>query len=131
MFTFDCSGWQTEGWQSDGKTDNIAGRLGHLDFELLEGRAVLSRDRLRLDANQNMGIIELTMKSSHKTQVSMFANDVLLGRATLNPVDQFSTIEIPQGKITEGTIESLRMEFDSEAGTVVEIDSIQQVVREN
>ena len=64
-------------------------------------------------------------------QVNLFANDVLLGRATLAPVDQFSTIEIPQDKITEGTIESLRMEFDSEAGTVVEIDSIQQVVREN
>ena len=109
----------------------IRDRLGHLDFELLEGRAVLSRDRLRLDANQNMGIIELTMKSSHKMQVNLFANDVLLGRATLNPIDQFSTIEIPQDKITEGTIESLRMEFDSEAGTVVEIDSIQQVVREN
>lgn len=131
MFTFDCSGWQTEGWQSDGKTDNIAGRLGYLDFELLEGRAVLSRDRLRLDANKNMGIIELTMKSSHKMQVNLFANDVLLGRATLNPIDQFSTIEIPQDKITEGTIESLRMEFDSDAGTIIEIDGIQHVVREN
>ena len=78
-----------------------------------------------------MGIIELTMKSSHKMQVNLFANDVLLGRATLNPIDQFSTIEIPQDKITEGTIESLRMEFDSDAGTIIEIDGIQHVVREN
>ena len=32
LFTFDCGGWQTEGWTGDEKLGNIAGRQGFLGF---------------------------------------------------------------------------------------------------
>jgi len=35
QFEFDCGGWQTEGWMSEGDLTNIAGRQGFLGFDLL------------------------------------------------------------------------------------------------
>ncbi|MCP4815786.1 MAG: hypothetical protein GY888_25000, partial [Planctomycetaceae bacterium] len=83
LFTFDCGGWQTEGWQGQGKITNIAGYQGYLDFDLLSGKASLVRKGLKLDTGKNQGSLVIRMRSSSDTQVNVWANGKSVGKTTV------------------------------------------------
>ena len=121
---FDCGGWQTEGWESDGGLTNIAGRQGFLDFNLLTGSGSISRDGLKIDAGKNKGKLALRLRSSGATELKVVANAEALGSAGFPKNDQFTTIEIPLGESWTGTIKSLQLSFSAPKGTTIEVDWI-------
>ncbi len=132
LFTFDCGGWQTEGWQGDSHLGNIAGRQGFLDFRLGEGNGTLVRRDLNLDAEKNRGNFQITARAGKGVTVACYASrlDAARGEQLFNldlPAgDEFSTLSVamPQGEAWSGTIESIQLEFDGPEDTLVEIDSI-------
>lgn len=124
QFEFDCGGWQTEGWESDGNLTNIAGRQGFLDFDLLTGIASMSRGGLKIDARKNKGKLALRLRSSSATELKVEANGKALGSARFAKNDQFATIKIPLGDLWTGTIESLQLSFSAPKDTTIEIDWI-------
>jgi hypothetical protein len=124
QFEFDCGGWQTEGWKSNGDLTNIAGRQGFLDFDLLTGKASISRDGLKLDAAKNAGKLALRLRSTAKAELTVSANGKALGNASVAGTNEYATAEIPLGGAWAGTIESLKIDWAAEKGTTVEIDWI-------
>ncbi len=123
-FEFDCGGWQTEGWKSDGKLGNIAGRQGFLDFELQSDSASISRDGLKLDAGKNRGKLTIRLRSTAATKLTVSANGKTVGDAACAGNNQFAEAAIPLGTAWSGTIESLRIDWSAPTGTTVEIDWI-------
>ena len=79
LFTFDCGGWQTEGWRAEGDATNIAGFQGYLDFDLLSGRATLVREGLKLEVAKNQGSSFFGCAVSSDTKVAVSANGKRLG----------------------------------------------------
>ncbi len=124
LFTFDCGGWQTEGWKPDGELTNIAGKQGFLDFELLEGRGAIVREGLNLDAAKNSGALIVRARTSADTRITVTANTTSLGEASIE-AGGFKSVRLPlAGKGWSGAIEQLRLEFRAPAGTTVEMDWI-------
>ncbi|MEM9943144.1 MAG: sulfatase, partial [Planctomycetota bacterium] len=68
-FTFNCGGWQTEGWTSSSGMDNIAGQQGFLDFHLIEGKGSLQRTGLKLDAGKNLKSLSGKIRVSSITTI--------------------------------------------------------------
>jgi hypothetical protein len=132
LFTFDCGGWQTEGWKGSTKLGNIAGRQGFLDFQLEDGSGVIRREGLKLDAKKNGGALALTARASADVTVQFAAKtqnsrDVsTLVSIKLPAGKDFSKVMIPMPKneAWSGTIESIQLKLDGRPGTIVEIDAI-------
>jgi len=125
LFTFDCGGWQTEGWKAKGKVTNIAGYQGYLDFDLLNGSAALIRDGLSLDSKNNQGSMVLCMRCSNDTNLTLSANGKKLGVLEIAAGTDYDEVRVPLNKrIWSGTIENLKIHFDSAKGTKVAIDCI-------
>ncbi len=124
QFEFDCGGWQTEGWMSEGDLTNIAGRQGFLDFDLFAAQASITRGGLKLDAAKNQGKLAIRVRSTTATKLSVSANGKSLGTASIGGDNQFSTVEIPLGRAWTGTIKSLQLTWSAPKGTTVEIDWI-------
>jgi N-sulfoglucosamine sulfohydrolase len=132
LFTFDCGGWQTEGWQGSNELGNIAGRQGFLDFRLTGERGTIVRDKLSLNAEKNRGELTIVARASSQAalQVSARSRDAsepaLLISFEIPAGDQFSKLMMPMPKseVWNGTIESIRLDVDGQSGTRIEIDSI-------
>ncbi len=73
LFTFDCGGWQTEGWKGSEKLGNIAGRQGYLDFRLDDGNGVIVREGLKLNAKRNQGNLLITGRVTEDTNIKVSA----------------------------------------------------------
>jgi hypothetical protein len=125
LFTFDCGGWQNEGWRAEGDTTNLAGYQGYLDFDLLSGRATLVREGLKLDVAKNQGNLVLRMRVSSDTKVTASANGKRLGEVEVAAGTEYVEYRLPlRQPAWRGTIESLKLEFASDKGTTVGIDWI-------
>jgi arylsulfatase A-like enzyme len=132
LFTFDCGGWQTEGWKGDEKLGNIAGRQGFLDFQLDEGKGVIVHDGLKLNANKNRGeflisgrmtadtIIKVSAKKQDRDNWRELLSIKFTGGQNLTPL----RTPMPKNDVWSGTIESIQITFDGPPGTMVELDSI-------
>ena len=132
LFHFDCGGWQTEGWTSIDIDDNIAGRQGYLDFQLESGRGTIVRDELDLDAELNQGDLVITLRTARRLNLRLTAdtsrgNSLPIGRTEVTATgDEFTQAEIPLRADSSwtGKIRSLRLIFDGEPESLIEIDSI-------
>ena len=125
LFTFNCGGWQTEGWQATGEVTNIAGYQGFLDFDLLSGDAVLLRQGLNLKADRNQGSLIIRMRSTAKTRMTVSANGNLIGKVVIDSAAKYSEYKIPlSGSPWNGTITSLQFDLSSKPGATVGIDWI-------
>ena len=115
LFTFDCGGWQTEGWKATTKEiDNIAGRQGFLDFHLDDnGAAVLRRDGLNLDAASNAGDLTVKFTKGASVHYSFFAVD---DSGTLSSIENSSGL--PK------TTTALELRLRGNPGQLIEIDWI-------
>ncbi len=127
VFEFDCGGWQTEGWESSGIPDNIAGFQGYLGFALGASGSRLVRRGLGarvMDVDQDL-VIRIRAKGDVKVQA--IANGRVLGQPKLvTAAKEFARVKIPlKGNAAwSGTIESLAVTLTGNAGTEVEVDSI-------
>jgi N-sulfoglucosamine sulfohydrolase len=132
LFTFDCGGWQTEGWKGSPNLGNIAGRQGFLDFPLVHGMGLISRHDLKIDTDQNRGQFVVTGRADKGTSVSLavkFSNQQQLKRILSLEIPAGDTIarhvaSIPNDGSWEGMIESIQLKLKSDSSAVVEIDSI-------
>ncbi|MEO2022325.1 MAG: sulfatase [Pirellulaceae bacterium] len=125
LFTFDCGGWQTEGWQGQGEITNIAGYQGYLDFDLLSGKASLVRKGLKLDTGRNQGSLVIRMRSSSDTEVNVSANGKNVGKTTVAAGKDYTDYRMPlKDNSWQGTINNLKIDFASQQGTTVAIDWI-------
>jgi len=129
LFAFDCGGWQTEGWQGSRNLPNIAGYLGYLDFDLPNGKGSIARDGLAIDLSKNGNRLALKARVSTPTLVWLSLDNGdgksmrIAGPLTLVPTREFATasFDIPEN----GSLAGLKLDFKGDAGTFVEIDSIQ------
>lgn len=126
-FEFDCGGWQTEGWISDGGLTPITGRQGFLDFDLLAVNASISRAGLKLDAGKNKGRLTIRLRATADTTLNVFANGRELGASRIAGNNKFTTAEIPLGAAWAGTIEHIKIMFAAPKGTTLEMDWIRAV----
>ncbi|MFK7770394.1 MAG: sulfatase-like hydrolase/transferase [Mariniblastus sp.] len=130
LFTFDCGGWQTEGWKPVETGINIPGRQGFLDFDLAaldageSGRVTLTRVGLNLLPAKNKGTIKIQMRCKKPTEVKFFANEKQVGKLSLKSSDEFRAVEVGEFDSRESAINSLRVEFSGTANSTVEIDWI-------
>ena len=124
QFEFDCGGWQTEGWKSEGNLTNIPGRQGFLDFDLLADRATISREGLKLEAAKNQGSLVISVRSTAATKLSVVANGKAIGTADIHGNKEFASATIKLSDAWSGTVESLAISFAAPKGTTVEIDWI-------
>ena len=123
LFTFDCGGWQTEGWKGEEKLGNIAGSLGFLDFELADGKGTLSRDGLQLDAKRNRGKFAIRGRADSPVNLALIADGDLLVQLSLPMSDQMNSVSVTMPSM-QGTIREIQLTLESQPGTFVEIDSI-------
>ncbi len=125
LFRFDCGGWQTEGWTCDGKTGNLAGRQGFLEFELGESPISLVRDGLEASAAKNQGPISIRYRIDQPAKFSWYVNGELQASFAAKPSRELQTqpANLP-ALATQATIKSLKLEIEGAIGTVVEIDEI-------
>ncbi|MFK8111412.1 MAG: sulfatase [Rubripirellula sp.] len=131
LFTFECGGWQTEGWLGNEALGNIAGRQGFLDFALSGEQDTLTRVGLSLKAEKNRGDLVLTASSSKETKVEFSALQQggqwqSLSTISLPAGEPISEWKLPISKHAawNGVIEAIRVSFDGPEGTEVVIDSI-------
>ncbi len=127
VFEFDCGGWQTEGWESSGIPDNIAGFQGYLGFALGESGSRLVRTGLKARVMDVDQYLVIRIRAEGDIEVQAIANGRVLGRPKLvTSVKEFARVEIPlKGNAAwNGTIESLAITLTGNVGTEVEIDSI-------
>ena len=137
LFTFNCGGWQTEGWQTSRKElGNIAGYQGYLDFMLDGNPSLLRRNNLRLDANKNQGNLVVRLKTTRPISLAFLAtnsvknanNETLkpLGSVACNSGDAFKEVSIPlhQGDGWEKEISEIGLRLEGPEGAFVVIDEI-------
>lgn len=128
LYTFDCGGWQTEGWESsDLGLGNIAGRLGFLDFTLPKQSGTITRKNLKLDPAKNAGDVQIKLRVSEPTRLTMTgmngSGEFAIGSTQVKKGDGFRTVTLNAPDI-DSDIQQLNLRFESAAGTVIEIDSI-------
>lgn len=125
LFTFDCGGWQTEGWEAQGEVTNIAGYQGYLDFELLTGNASLVRDGLKLDTAKNIGSLVICIRSNADTRVAVSANGKKLGGVNVVAGADYNDYRLPLKEgVWKGVIKDLKLDFTAKNGATVAIDWI-------
>lgn len=128
LFTFDCGGWQTEGWQAEGKLPNIAGYQGFLDFDLPQGKGSIAREGLKADLAKNGESFVVDLRVSESTLVWLSVDrgdgsmERIAGPLTVLPDSGFSSaaFRLPDS----GTLEGLRLDFRGPSGAFIEIDSM-------
>ena len=129
QFTFDCGGWQTEGWTGEAKLGNIAGRQGFLDFLMPDGKGRIGRTGLNLDAEKNRGTLVIRARASHPTKVMFVASAAKTVTVDFDLPEgqtcQDVTIPVTQLAAWTGELSSLELSFTGEPGTEIEIDSIE------
>ena len=131
-FTFDCGGWQTEGWSGSDELGNLAGRQGFLDFELASGTGTLRRGGMNLSADKNRGQFTLVARTDQPVEVEL---RVLSDRSkktekvlsfTIPAGNKWSTISSPlqTAEPWRGKITTIELGMTGQPGTRVEFDSI-------
>jgi arylsulfatase A-like enzyme len=133
LFTFDCGGWQTEGWQGDESLGNIAGRQGFLDFTLAEDAGTLTRSGLSLDTSKNGRIFVLRANATNRCSVELYIresganqfNQVL--ELTIPAESELESLEalLPTDQRGDGRVEAIQLIVKSDPGTTVMIDLIE------
>ncbi|MEM9280211.1 MAG: sulfatase [Verrucomicrobiota bacterium] len=130
VFEFDCGGWQTEGWTSEGIADNIAGFLGTLGFAIGE-ESQLIREGLSAQATPDDQHLLVKLRADGDVGVEVFANGASLGESqSVAAGDSFAEVKI---SLTDsegawsGVIESVAVKLTGEAGTEVVVDAIEVV----
>jgi len=123
MFTFDCGGWQTEGWESVGNLTNISGRQGFLDFELIEGSGGIKRTGLNVKADTNKQV-QVRFRSSGQVKLSLTVNGAQSGEINVKPDAVFRTHDLIKQPISGDQINTLQLNFVAQPKTTVEIDWI-------
>ena len=79
---------------------------------------------MKLDATKNRGVTQILLRSTKPATVAFFANDIQVGKNTLDGGEEFVTLNLGLTDKIDGEITNLRTEFSSAPGTVVEIDWI-------
>lgn len=124
LFTFDCGGWQTEGWKaSDDAVGNIAGRLGYLDFLLHEGNAMLTREGLNLDPAKNRGALVVKLRATPGTKVALTAGGQ--GQGAVVEGAEFEELTFPLNWTQP--VKRLELQFQGKPESLIEIDSIRLI----
>lgn len=129
VFRFDCGGWQTEGWESEGIEDNIAGFLGTLGFTMTRD-CKLIRNGLGVKPDENDQNLLLRIRSSKPVQVKAFANGKPLGKTRkITSGDSFIDLLIPLrgNAVWSEQIESLEVSLGGSDETFIEVDAIEVV----
>jgi len=123
FFEFDCGGWQTEGWQAEGKLTNIAGRQGFLDFDLTDGSGTIKRDGLNttIDSAEQLSV---RLRSNHPQTLTCSVNGNKCGEVKIEAGSEFNTYQLVNQPITGDKVSSLKLDFKGQPGATVEIDSI-------
>ena len=133
LFTFDCGGWQTEGWSGSPGLGNIAGAQGYLDFTLGQQESNLYRRGLKLSVEKNSGEFTIQARSDHDLVLQLFAisahkkeSSELVGETPLKKSEQWTTVSIPLSgnEAWQGFITELELRRRGPVGTLVEFDSI-------
>ncbi len=125
-YTFDCGGWQNEGWFSKDIKSNLAGFLGYLDFYLDYEEGSLQRTGLKIQAQRSDDSIMIRLRADEDLTVRFYANAQFLGFAAVKGTNQFEAASIPLNpSIWQDIIETLEVRFESKKGTLIEIDTIQ------
>ena len=122
MFTFDCGGWQTEGWEPVGKVSNIAGRQGFLDFDLIDGSGGIKRSGLKVKTEAMNFKFRLRASAAGKMSVSI--NGIESGEFQFEQRDDFTNHELLMSSDSIDQIESLQLNFTGQKGTTIEVDWI-------
>ena len=132
LFTFDCGGWQTEGWQAvAGELGNIAGRQGYLDFQLADGTGVIERRGLKLDTAKNQGSLVIVLRTLASLTVAIAAAGDTNAMQLLSSVQLAGggkarklAIPVTKSRAWSGTLSAIQIRFEGRPGTLIEIDSI-------
>ena len=126
-FAFDCGAWQTEGWFSEDISSNLAGPLGALDFELDGASGSIRREGLNILASEADRALTLDLRSSAELKVITSVNGQAVGHVRIGASHTFQTtsLNLNSSKWVGDSIQSLEFTFIGDAGTVVEIDTIQ------
>ena len=122
MFTFDCGGWQTEGWEPVGKVSNIAGRQGFLDFDLIDGSGGIKRSGLKVKTEAMNFKFRLRASAAGKMSISI--NGIESGEFQFEQRDDFTNHELLMSSDSIDQIESLQLNFTGQKGTTIEVDWI-------
>ncbi len=107
---------------SDGKTTNISGRQGFLNFDLIAEKASLKRSGLKLDSSRNQGDLVLRIRSSASAEIQFSANGENIASSKVSGTNEFSDLNFALGENWAGTIKDLKLEFKASVGTKIEID---------
>ena len=123
FFGFDCGGWQTEGWEAEGKLSNIAGRQGFLDFDLSDGGGAIKRDGLsaKTDSAKQLSI---RLRSDRLETLTFSVNGKKCGEVKIESGAEFNTYPLVNQPIEGDKVNSLQLDFKGKPGTTVEIDWI-------
>ena len=130
LFTFDCGGWQTEGWTaSQVEAGNIAGRQGFLDFHLAGGKVELVRSKLKLNAKKNQGKLQIRLRAATDLEIS-FAASGEDGRmqssaaVAMSSDKEYQTAQLDLPQSWEGTVEQIQISLVGKPDALVEVDWI-------
>jgi N-sulfoglucosamine sulfohydrolase len=127
-FGFDCGGWQTEGWFSEDISSNLSGFLGFLDFELDALVGSIQRKDLQIQSRENDQSLSLVLRADREAELSVFANDRLIGTASIDPLEACKQIRLPlDSSVWKGVIDRLTIQFEAAPSTEFIIDSIEVV----
>lgn len=133
LFTFDCGGWQTEGWSGSQDLGNIAGAQGYLDFTLGKQGSSLHRRGLKLAVEKNRGEFTIQARSDHDIIFQLVATSdhheesgKIVGETPLKKGSKWTTVSIPLNRheAWQGLITELELRLRGPEGTFVELDSI-------
>ena len=91
----------------------------------MSGKAALVRKGLKLDTGKNQGSLVIRMRSSSETQVNIWANGKSVGKTTVAAGKDYTDYRLLLKETAwTGTINNLKIDFSSQRGTTVAIDSI-------
>ena len=126
-FAFDCGAWQTEGWFSEDISANLAGPLGTLDFELDGASGSIRREGMNTLVSEADRALTLDVRSSAELKVITSVNGQAVGHVRIGASHTFQTtsLNLNSSQWVGDSIQSLEFTFIGDAGTVVEIDTIQ------
>ena len=126
IFTFNCGGWQTEGWRSKNLSSQLAGELGTLDFKLKGSSGSIFRDGLAVKMEMDLSVLNVLGKTDEDIEIDLLINGCLMGRGTMLKSDILQSFSIEIDYIhLEKPIQELELVFNGSAGTRVVLDSIE------
>ena len=79
LFTFDCGGWQTEGWRSKNLSSQLAGELGTLDFKLMGSSGSICRDGLAVKMEMDLALLNVSGKTDKDLEIDLLINGRSMG----------------------------------------------------